>query len=216
VPGHFLWHRETTPAYTGDLVSTSVDTLADTVRALYNNAVWNANKLQGQSVSSTTPSTNQMLQYDGTKWALISPGGDATISSGTIIFATQITAGNYAYVTVSAKGIATSGIAVTETTLTDGSTVTLNGASSLSNHVTIAGNRTLALSNITTNVVYRLTVTQGGSGNFSLTPNFTYHYPGSAGGVTTALPMSTAPGAVDIYTFYYDGTTYWFTYGLNN
>lgn len=31
-------------------------------------AVWNANKLQGTSISNTAPSTNQILTYNGTSW----------------------------------------------------------------------------------------------------------------------------------------------------
>jgi hypothetical protein len=39
-------------------------------------ALWNANKLQGKDVDAATPATNQILKWNGTKWAL------STLSSG--------------------------------------------------------------------------------------------------------------------------------------
>ena len=47
-------------------------------------ALWNANKLQGVDVTSTAPTTNQALVYDGAKWmpsslaAPVVPGGSTT------------------------------------------------------------------------------------------------------------------------------------------
>ena len=51
----------------------------DTLDALSNSAIWNAAQLQGNAVSVNTPSTNDVLKWNGTAWA---PG---TMSSGSTI-----------------------------------------------------------------------------------------------------------------------------------
>jgi hypothetical protein len=55
----------------------------DTLYALNNTAMWNANFLQGRSVSSTTPSTNDVLKWNGSSWAPGSGGSGTSISCGT-------------------------------------------------------------------------------------------------------------------------------------
>ena len=37
------------------------------------NPIWNASQLQGVSISSTSPTTDQLLQYNGTSWAPWTP-----------------------------------------------------------------------------------------------------------------------------------------------
>lgn len=39
-----------------------------TLNAENSSAIWNANKLQGKTVSGTSPTTNQVLKYNGTEW----------------------------------------------------------------------------------------------------------------------------------------------------
>lgn len=41
-------------------------------------AVWNANKLQGINISSSVPSTNQVLTYNGSAWAPATPSAGTT------------------------------------------------------------------------------------------------------------------------------------------
>ena len=55
----------------------------DTLDALNNTAMWNANLLQGRSVSSTAPSTNDVLKWNGSSWAPGTGGSGSSISCGT-------------------------------------------------------------------------------------------------------------------------------------
>jgi len=56
----------------------------DTLYALNNTAMWNANLLQGRSVSTTAPATNDVLKWNGSSWAPSTGGsGGSTISCGT-------------------------------------------------------------------------------------------------------------------------------------
>lgn len=63
---------------------TGLNKFGDTIEALTGNAIWNANKLQGYSISSTTPSTNDVLKWNGTSWVPgTASGSGTTISCGT-------------------------------------------------------------------------------------------------------------------------------------
>jgi hypothetical protein len=100
-----------------------------TVSATNSTAIWNANQLQGKGVSSTAPTSGQLLQYNGTNWIPWTPNyltGNQTITlsgdvtgSGTTSIATTlansgVTAGTYGsstqvgQFTVDAKGRITS------------------------------------------------------------------------------------------------------------
>ena len=95
-------------------------------------------------------------------------------------------------------------------TLTDGSTITFNANSGSNAVVTLGGNRTLAFSNVVAGTYYTLRVIQDGTGSRTLAmPSGSKVINGGAGAVT----LSTAASAVDLLTFYYDGTNYWITYG---
>ncbi|MCD6013882.1 MAG: hypothetical protein K0Q79_3744 [Flavipsychrobacter sp.] len=55
-------------------------TISGTTLATQNSsAIWNANKLQGRSVSSASPATGQTLKWDGSSWA---PSNDSTTAFG--------------------------------------------------------------------------------------------------------------------------------------
>lgn len=95
------------------------------------------------------------------------------------------------------------------TTLTDAATVTWNTSASFNAEVTITANRTLSLTNLLAGNYYTLRVVQGAGGSNTLTlPVGTKVGNGGAGAVT----LSTAIGAIDILTFYYDGTTLYCNY----
>ncbi len=55
----------------------------DTLDALNNTAMWNANLLQGRSVSTTAPATNDVLKWNGSSWTPGTAGGGSSISCGT-------------------------------------------------------------------------------------------------------------------------------------
>ncbi len=56
----------------------------DTLNAFNNTAMWNANTLQGRSVSAIAPSTNDVLKWNGSSWAPGAAGsGGSSINCGT-------------------------------------------------------------------------------------------------------------------------------------
>jgi len=99
-------------------------------------------------------------------------------------------------------------------TLTDGATITwaTGGARQNNATVTLGGNRTLDITGEVDGATGLLIVKQDGSGGRSLT------LPGSSlvindgGGAVT---LSTGPSDVDILTWYYDGTNFFWTIGVN-
>lgn len=93
---------------------------------------------------------------------------------------------------------------VAQATLTDAATITWNGATQQCATVTLGGNRTLdAISNPKPGATYILRVVQDGTGSRTLNlSNAIYKFPGG-----TEPTLSTAPGAIDVLSFYYDGTS---------
>lgn len=94
-------------------------------------------------------------------------------------------------------------------TLTDGATITWDLGSYPTGHavVTLAGNRTLAISNPVAGGSGTLIVKQDATGTRTLT------LPAGSKVVGGSLTLSTAANAVDVIAFVYDGTNYWWTYG---
>lgn len=92
----------------------------------------------------------------------------------------------------------------TVTVLTDGATITLDAAVSRRGRVTLGGNRTLAISNATAGCEVIITVIQDGTGSRSIST-----FPASSLLKGGALTFSTAAGAKDVLTGYYDGVN-WF------
>jgi len=101
-------------------------------------------------------------------------------------------------------------VTMAQQTLTDGAAITWDFNSGANAKVTIAGARTLVLSNMETGDTGLILVKQDAAGSRTLT------LPGSSsivgGGTYTASP---AAGATDVLGVYYDGTTYWWTIGYN-
>ncbi len=96
--------------------------------------------------------------------------------------------------------------------LTDGATVTWDWNSGTNSTVTIAGNRTLAISNPVAGGYGTIKVIQGTGGSRTLSLPASSKVMGGGAGVVT---LSTAVGAIDILTVYYDGTNYFWTYSTN-
>lgn len=94
-------------------------------------------------------------------------------------------------------------------TLTDGATITLDGSLGINFKVTLAGNRTLALSNITSGKTYKIEVNQDATGNRHLTlPANSLVGGGGISGSGTSIILSTTGLAKDQLSFTYDGTNY--------
>lgn len=62
---------------------TGLTKVTDTMFALNGSAMWNANLLQGRSVSTTAPATNDVLKWNGSSWAPGSASGGSSINCGT-------------------------------------------------------------------------------------------------------------------------------------
>lgn len=98
----------------------------------------------------------------------------------------------------------------TSQALSDGATITMNCANGYVGTVTIAGSRNITFSNVTNWYTMRIMVTQGGSGNYTLTFPANTIIPVGFGSGTT-LNLSTAVGAVDEVYVDYNGTNYMVT-----
>lgn len=101
------------------------------------------------------------------------------------------------------------------TTLTDGATVTITCAATKAvqnSTVTLAGNRTLAISGAAAGMTGVLIVKQDATGSRTLAlPAGSIVIDGGAGAVT----LTTTASAIDVLAWVYDGTNYFWTYGLN-
>lgn len=75
--------------------------------------------------------------------------------------------------------------------------------------LTLTASTTLTFTNPTAGSVYLLKLVQGGVGSFTVTWPASVKWPQA-----TAPTLSTAVGAIDICTFYYDGTSYFGSSGL--
>ena len=88
------------------------------------------------------------------------------------------------------------------TTLTDAATIAWNTDDNQVCSVTITASRTMGLpTNMNDGSIYSLTVIQGGAGNFDITWDGVFKFPGG-----TAPSLSTAASARDEFTFKSDGT----------
>ena len=101
-------------------------------------------------------------------------------------------------------------VTMAQQTLTDGAAITWDFNSGANARVTIAGARTLVITNMEAGDTGLILVKQDAAGGRTLS------LPGGSsivgGGSYTA---SSAPNATDVLSVYYDGTTYWWTIGYN-
>lgn len=98
--------------------------------------------------------------------------------------------------------------------LTDGATITWAlGSDRVRNAtVTLGGNRTLAITGAVDGATGVLIVKQDGTGSRTLTLPGNSKVVGAGAG---AITLTTTASAIDILSFYYDGTNYLWTYGKN-
>lgn len=91
-----------------------------------------------------------------------------------------------------------------------GTSKTINLALNQNHSITLNGNCTLTLSNPVAGAVYKIVITQDGTGNRLITwPS------GIKWANATVAVLSTVGGSIDIVTLYYDGTTYFGQIGNN-
>lgn len=92
-------------------------------------------------------------------------------------------------------------------TLTDASTITWDCSNNYNAKVTLGGSRTLSVINLQAGTYGMLEVVQGGSGSYTLTLPSSSKVANGGGGAVT---LSTGVGDIDCLSFYYNGTTmYW-------
>ena len=97
-----------------------------------------------------------------------------------------------------------------ETTLTDGSSITWDASTQDVAKVTLAGNRTLgAASNGTTGQFISLLIIQDGTGSRTLTLNAAYEFASD-----TAPTLTTTANLGDVFVFRYNGSK-WLEVGRN-
>jgi hypothetical protein len=93
--------------------------------------------------------------------------------------------------------------------LTDGATITWDTGGYATSHatVTLGGNRTLAITNAVSGCSGILVVTQDGTGSRTLT------FPAGSKWAGGTVTLTTTAGAIDVLSWVYLGTTYYWTIG---
>jgi len=145
-------------------------------------------------------------------------GGSTTSASGTGIslvngssLVKRLKAGFNTIVTDNTDSVTISRDTLTQT-LTDGATVTFSATAGVSARVTLAGNRTLSITNMNNGMYLTLVVIQDGTGGRTLTlPAGVKVVNGGAGAVT----LSSAANARDILTFFEIGDVIYCNVGRN-
>lgn len=135
-------------------------------------------------------------------------------ASGTLASSAALTAN--AIVIGGGAGVCPSGLSLSFSSQTDGSTITWAVASvPLANAtVTLGGSRTLALTGLVNGGSYVLKVVQDGTGSRGLTLGSGCTWKVSGGG-TGAITPSTAANAIDVLAFTYDGTNCYANFAKN-
>jgi len=149
-------------------------------------------RLGGALVAGDMPSgATVAVIYDGTYFQLVTVNGNEVRTNVVHAFTKQQYFG--------------------EATLSDASSISWDLDSAQTAKVTLGGNRTLsAPSNMKAGATYILRVIQDGTGSRTLSLASAYK---KAGGAT--LTLSTAAGAIDILSFYCDGTYMYLIPSLN-
>lgn len=93
----------------------------------------------------------------------------------------------------------------------DGATITFDMTASNVHNVTLAGNRTLAVSNVSTGQGFLIILKQDGTGSRTVTWFSNIKWVGA-----TAPTLTTTAGRWDVFSFLFDGTNYFgFIVGQN-
>lgn len=96
--------------------------------------------------------------------------------------------------------------------LSDATTILWNPSKNYNAKITLVANRTLSVQGLKPGLYGTIEVVQGGAGNFTLTLPSNSVVLGTQGG--SVITLSTNAGAVDLVTFYYNGTTIYWTISL--
>ena len=97
-------------------------------------------------------------------------------------------------------------------TITFGSTITWDQTKGATAAVTLTGNSTLSITNAVTGMYGLIRVTQDATGSRTLTLPGGSKVINGGGGV---VALTTTAGATDVLSYFYDGTSYYWTVGYN-
>ena len=153
-----------------------------------------------------TPNNFRVTDLSNNKMILCQDGGETQLyHDGTEKLNTDSTG-----ITVSGNIIYSGSSLTAEDTLTDGSTVTWNAINSPVAKVTLAGNRTITVSNnLGTGQYISVLVIQDGTGSRTLTWNAMFEFKDD-----TAPTLTTTASKGDLFTFRYNGAK-WLEVGRN-
>ena len=153
-----------------------------------------------------TPNNFRVTDLSNNKMILCQDGGETQLyHDGTEKLNTDATG-----ITVSGNIIYSGSSLTVEDTLTDGSTITWNAINSPVAKVTLAGNRTITVSNnLGTGQYISVLVIQDGTGSRTLTWNAMFEFKDD-----TAPTLTTTASKGDLFTFRYNGAK-WLEVGRN-
>ncbi len=99
-------------------------------------------------------------------------------------------------------------------TLTDGPTITFDVSAGYNAKVTLGGSRTLSISNASAGEYYTLQLIQDSSGSRGLVFDTPANYKVISGGAGAVI-LTTTANAIDVLTFFYDGSKFYTNIGKN-
>ena len=124
------------PAFSNYATGTGLLLSGNTLSALNTSAIWNANQINGTSISTTAPTSTQILRYNGTTWI---PTDETAYAAGTGLTLTGTTFAITSPVAVNLGGTG-------QTSYTDGQILIGNTAGSLTK-TTITGGTDISVTN---------------------------------------------------------------------
>lgn len=182
-------------------------------------------RLTVAGTAPTSPNASALVDLQSTALGFLPPrmtvtqrDAIASPADGLLLYQTDSTPGLYERLSGAWVGIGTGStgiLAPAFATLTDGATITLTCDSSKTTQnatVTLGGNRTLAISGAVNGMTGVLIVKQDATGSRTLTLPATSKVVGGGAGTVT---LTATAAAVDILTWVYDGSNYYWTYGTN-
>jgi hypothetical protein len=181
----------------------------DTVSATVTVSIDNGGTIRPQVVQTLTP--GQTLQYGPQGWSVAcqTGGGSSSTPSGAanLVYASP----NGSSGNASLRGLVPGDLPVTGLIIdshsgilqtdTDGATVTFDLSVSDWHLVTLGGNRTLALANLTLNARFAIALKQDGTGGRTVTWWSGIRWPGGIAPTLTAVA-----GQIDLFSFLYLGS----------
>jgi hypothetical protein len=147
----------------------------------------------------TTQSTNERMRIDGT--------GDVCIGKTTATYKVDVHGRGNFDSTLNAPAYTS-----TFQTLTFGSTTTWDQTKGATAAVTLTANATLSITNAVAGMYGLIRITQDGTGSRTLALPAGSKVINGGGG---AVALTTTAGATDVLSYFYDGTSYYWTVGYN-